>query len=443
MAEHDDAPLPSNESAAPRVFLVIVLELAILFGGTYGTWRWAGGQGKSIRPRQGDESEVSGYYYKQSEPAGMVDPEGPPMPRLLALTLPDHPGFGIDVHDSDYPRRPGEEKRLISDSKGVTNELRVRIDGEASHFATGVTTYTKTANNPPRLASSYFARVQIEQDLRVALNPETGRKDTVVVQHTVTNHDLEPHKVGLRFLLDTHVGSIDGVPFAVPGQPGLISEPWVSDEPRDVPDFIQAIEAQDLREPGTIAHLALRLPRFLPADEPEPEAVQRIVIADRDSIGADWEIKPVREAVLNKDRWNSCIVMYWPERVMKPHEKRIFVFTYGLGRIVHEYGAADPHLALTYGPRPVPGGEFTIMAWLKNANRRRNVELTLPEEFKLVEGARRQKGPIGGDALTQVSWRIRVDPGTLPDTYSVDATNGDESVRLVVQVRAPDHYFGD
>src|SRR5262249_44674590 len=153
----------------------------------------------------------------------------------------------------------------------------------------------------------------------------------------------------------------DGVPFAVPGQRGLVTDPWWrSENPTEVPDFIQALENQDLREPGTVAQLTLRLPRFLPVNEPEPEPVERVVITERGRLGGEWDIEPTGKKM--PANWNSCIVLYWPEREMKPGEDRTFVFAYGLGKLTHEYGSPDPHLALTYGPRPVPGGEFTIMA---------------------------------------------------------------------------------
>jgi hypothetical protein len=38
----------------------------------------------------------------------------------------------------------------------------------------------------------------------------------------IDNQSAAAHKVGLRLQLDTLIGGNDGVPFTVPGQPGLI-----------------------------------------------------------------------------------------------------------------------------------------------------------------------------------------------------------------------------
>jgi hypothetical protein len=50
---------------------------------------------------------------------------------------------------------------------------------------------------------------------------KTNVLDTCLVRYQLENRDSVPHKVGLRFMLDTYIGAEDGVPFAIPGKKGL------------------------------------------------------------------------------------------------------------------------------------------------------------------------------------------------------------------------------
>src|SRR5207253_362165 len=78
--------------------------------------------------------------------------------------------------------------------------------------------------------------------------------------------DSEAHRVGLRFLLDTYIGTNDGVPFLLPGAQSLCDTDHAFDSPAEVPDFIQALERPNLVKPGTIAHVQLRLGGLEPPD---------------------------------------------------------------------------------------------------------------------------------------------------------------------------------
>src|SRR5262249_8610896 len=102
--------------------------------------------------------------------------------------------------------------------------------------------------------------VEITPGEPVEVTPHVFKRllDTCVVRYKIENRDARPHKVGLRILIDTFIGENDGVPFVIPGSPGLVS---TSLEMRgnEVPDFIQAQENPSLTDPGTIAQMKLRL----------------------------------------------------------------------------------------------------------------------------------------------------------------------------------------
>src|SRR5262249_45312593 len=107
-------------------------------------------------------------------------------------------------------------------------------------------------------------KITIEQQVEVipnGLSPDGKSRllDTCLVTYVITNKDAQSHKVGLRFLLDTYIGANDGVPFTIPGEKDLCDTFKDFDGPDKVPDFISALEKQDVKDPGTVAHVSLKV----------------------------------------------------------------------------------------------------------------------------------------------------------------------------------------
>jgi hypothetical protein len=108
--------------------------------------------------------------------------------------------------------------------------------------------------NPP------ISIAQIVEIVPGGLDQATNKRllDTCLIRYDITNEDNSPHKVGLRFLLDTFIGSNDAVPFTIAGAKDLCNTMKSFDKPSEVPDFISALEKQDLNNPGTVAHISLK-----------------------------------------------------------------------------------------------------------------------------------------------------------------------------------------
>ena len=91
-----------------------------------------------------------------------------------------------------------------------------------------------------------------------------GEDGAVVMNRVLENKDKAQHTVGIRVMIDTLIGANDGVPFLVPGLSGLVKDKRDFATPREVPDFIQALEKpfdadQLIATVGTVArnHRAL------------------------------------------------------------------------------------------------------------------------------------------------------------------------------------------
>ena len=83
--------------------------------------------------------------------------------------------------------------------------------------------------------------------------------------------------------------------------------------------------------------------------------------------------------------------MYWPERALKPAQKREVGFSYGLGEVAS--GDGDGRLLLSVGGRFVRGGAFTLMLLVRNPRPGERLTLALPDGFALAEGEAEQPVP--------------------------------------------------
>jgi hypothetical protein len=246
-------------------------------------------------------------------------------------------------------------------------------------------------------------RVEIVQSVGLIPGEQSRQIDTCLVHYQIRNRDNQPHRIGLRFLLDTYIGTNDGVPFLIPGQDRLINQDFTFVRPETVPDFIQALERQDLANPGTIAQIGLRLQGMPPPDRVQLSAWpdNRLGGACKDN-GTLWTVPlhPIHQ--LN----DSAVVLYWEPRPLLPGQSREMAFTYGLGQVA---GKSD--LALTVGGSFVPGGEFTLTAYVRDPKRNENLSLELPPGFTLVQGrSQAPVPPLPADRSTRVSpvtWKIR------------------------------------
>jgi hypothetical protein len=256
------------------------------------------------------------------KPTGAV--EGQSRPAIWEPSM----RFGLEAHG------PDGRKRLTFETAGLTNNACVHLDGNEWLF--GERPFRLENGQPVgwwpgrwenrdeplgkgrdgrRSTWVYAAQnVAIVQTAEVILGPQGGRKDTCLVRYKLVNRGREPHIVGLRFLLDTFIGSNDGVPFLIPGERELCSTSRTFGRPDDIPDFIQACEFDDLRKPGTVAQLQLRIGGGL-------EAPSRVTLGAWPNL----ELNPIDKRCLQeKTLWDvpvlpihsirggdSAVTIYW------------------------------------------------------------------------------------------------------------------------------------
>jgi hypothetical protein len=333
-------------------------------------------------------------------------------------------------------------KKLTYSLTGDTNQTMVRIDGKHFEIGSGklIERDVKLAVDPARNTFGgsrtvwsggklFFTQILelVPNQQPVQVGGQMKRVlDTVQIRYILENKDNKPHSLGLRLQLDTLIGINDGVPFTVPGLPGLVTQ--FADFPKDgpVPDFIQALERPNLQNPGTIAHLSLKMGNGM-------EAPDRVSLTNWPGGGfPEWEVPLLPLA------GDSAVILYWKEQQLKPGEKREIGFAYGLGHVA----STEPggKLGLTLGGSFAPGQTFTATAYAQNPTKGQTLTLELPQGLARVEGEGDEKqtvpAPVPGSNNTSVvTWKVKVlQTGSFP--LKVVSSNGQSQARTISIARA-------
>ena len=329
--------------------------------------------------------------------------------------------FGLVLIKEKDPGKAGRHKRLTYDEHGRSNNTCMRLDGNERFFGQAPGRWRAMAG-PLRQEPGHERqglrsvwvwdreRVAVTQHVEIVRGDQTRLLDTCLVRYTIENEDARPHRVGLRFLLDTWIGANDGVPFTVPGVEGLC-ERALSLEGGEVPAFIQALEREQLQNPGTIAHLRLRLggtaeppSRVTLGAWPDPALEERAgeKRARAQLTGWDVPVLPIKTL----DTPDSAVAIYWDEQLLMPGRRREVGFTYGLVGIASSEGKGQ--LALTVGGSFAVGGEFLVTAYVSRPLPKQTVTLSLPEGLSIVAGAPTQQVPAArAGQNSAMSWKIR------------------------------------
>ncbi len=360
-----------------------------------------------------DQNVPVKYGLVEMKPQGGDDSDGAP-----AVWEPSM-RFGLTMTRAADPQGQGV-KKLTYDENGLTNNTCVQLDGEQLLFGETGTVVLATGQRVlgfrgkwkemetdlgndaqgvkrrgKRSVWTYDReKVDVTQTVEIVGGEQSNRYDTCLVTYHIENRDGRPHRVGLRFLLDTYIGANDGVPFLIPGQNHLCDtqEDLQGDS---VPQFIQAIETQDRQHPGTIARLQLKVGGVEPPNRvtlgayPAPKLAEKT--GDRRCRQQDtmWEV-PVYDMSIFHD---SAVTMYWDPKPLAAGKSRDVGFAYGLGDVAASEGGG---LRLTTGGDFSPGGEFTVAAEVGNPTAGQTVTLTLPTGFQVARRRPDAAGPGGG-----------------------------------------------
>ncbi len=388
------------------------------------------------------------------------------------LALGDRPmRFGvIQPHVKDpvaAPDNPTGKKRLTYFPKGTSNNTCLRLDGQEYLLGSGKhgrwseysITLGKTDDREREGKTSVYVypkeKIRVTQTVEVVPGDQPAKVDfrgknqwvrqldTVLVRYEIENTGDDDHQVGLRFLLDTFVGASDGVPFVIPGQGGLCSTMKHLKNSKEIPDYLVALEKPDLKDPGTIARLSLHQKGL--------ESPGRVTVGAwphyslKSETGGEmarghmtlWDVPLL--SMQAGGRKDSAVVMYWNERTLKPQEKRVVGFAYGLARLAQTGGK----LGVLAGGNFDKGQTFTVTALVKRPDKGDTAMLKLPDGLALAEGTATKTIPaLAGKSpsrsgksdtpFSPVAWKVKSTKEGLAQ-LTVELSSG-ESQDLTVSV---------
>ena len=353
--------------------------------------------------------------------------------------------FGLFAADKKDPKDASKNLRLTYDQEGDSNNTRIKIDGRDFLFAHAMKEVRVTEDKEDskrrvwRVSCDYLLageRIKVSQFVQIVPGSQSGNLDTCVIRYTVENKGKNSHKIGLRMMLDTFIGGEDGVPFVVPGTDGFVTK-FTEFTQKDMPDFIEAMQFQNLDAPGVIAHLGLKGFQ-LPDCEPEP--LYKLYLGENPgntefSFDADPSELAPKKGKDGSRFTDSVAFLYWNERDTNPGEVREFAFSYGLGEISKPDGSSGGKLSVTTGGNTNAGKTFTLTALVKDATKGQPVMITLPEGVNLASGETKEKAIVEVDRATQmsqVSWKVSASKAGV---YSLKVASGQFSSQTKVQVR--------
>ena len=388
-------------------------------------------------------------------PTGLKPAEGEvDMNRIPAVWEPSM-RFGVTMVGQPDPTGASPNKRLTYAPGGLTNNTCVRLDGNEWLFGDsplrledgrqqgtsagrwqemksdlGTDPATGLKIEGCKSVWIYDAqKIVITQTVAIVPGDQSRLLDTCLIRYQIDNQDKQPHRVGLRMLLDTFIGANDGVPFTLPGMTQLCDTEMEFNRAADIPDFIEALEHPDLRNPGTIAHLALkRTPPFDPPDRLTLGAWPNFRLHNQNPACLQektlWDVPVLPIKTLTPA--DSAVTIYWNERGLLPGKQREMAFTYGLGNV--SSGEAEGKLGVSVGGAFVEDGEFTVTAYVNHPAANERVTLDLPEGFQLLAGTAEQMVPLpppgAASANSPVTWKVRASSKAGQYALKIRASSG-------------------
>ena len=387
----------------------------------------------------GSDSNSSGQGNSGSDGFPPVDPDP-----IIGINYSEETHrFGIVMLKEKSEDPTHKYKRLTYDEQGGQNNTYVKYNGAAyllgkdnkqmkklKHTKGVFDTWTVEMVHPD-------PKVIITQ--KVMLVPgDTGVLDTCLVQYTIENKENINVSIGVRIMIDTFIGSNDGVPFSIPGRKPPMVDDLAILEKGDIPDYIQALEKPDLADPGTIAHIGLKGFHLPGVDRLEEPAKVVLCRWPKDEGGRDafwdWAWQPINFDPAKPD---SCLVIFWPYRETIPGEKREMAFTYGLSgisKLADQAGSGEKGRTQVgvFASRGVQvNEEFTVTGYVKNPKPGVPLKLIVPNGLEVVGNAEQMPTSEGEGKMTEVSWKVKA---TSTGDYDLEVAHGEQKVKRAIKV---------
>jgi hypothetical protein len=211
-----------------------------------------------------------------------------------------------------------------------------------------------------------------------------------------------------------------------------------------VPDFIYALESQDLKKPGTVVQVHFRMggSQLQAPDRVTLGAWPSALLRGRDQRCSDgmtlWDVPvlPIKEVttVQAGAPADSAVTMYWMPQDVPAGKSRLVGFGYGIGQVASGDDAKG-RLGLSVGGTLVVNYTFSVTALVVDAAEGETVTLQLPKGLRIASGDKTQTVPRPKSGNTSpVTWRVEAGPnaGTY-DIRVVSSTGLSQQLPVVIK----------
>jgi hypothetical protein len=346
-------------------------------------------------------------------------------PRIKMTFDPKTQRFGLATLSKDKENQLFEDKSLTFHESGLSNNTVLKFDDEEIFYGDGGglnNTGTSLGKwNMPGIMNKTkdgkksvweHKKVTVTQTVSIIPGEEdetTGKSslDTCLIVYEMTNHGEEPRTVGVRFMLDTLIGSNDGVPFLLPGQKQFENKHKDFSDPASIPAFISAYENEDFDKPGTIAQVGLKVGQGL-----EPPSRVLLCAWPNKNLGDPrakgentlWDVPifEMKAMAAKGGQPDSAVIIYWEPKELKKGQTRKVGFTYGLGSLT-----GTSRMRFQVGGSLTVGSVFTLTALVKEPEEGQKLTLNLPEGFELVDAETKTQAVNPNTTPSPVTWQIR------------------------------------
>ncbi|MCK4260487.1 MAG: cellulosome anchor protein [Halanaerobiales bacterium] len=354
--------------------------------------------------------------------------------------------FAVDITGGN-PIAPGDDNEplIYGRPKPWTSFSTIFLDGE--YYVFGGKTEQRAGRDgkygemtvPPMImkegdqngiiTTAAFGSLEVEQILTFSKSSTTGLYDTALIKYRFTNHDEVRHKMGLRVMLDTMLGTNDGAPFRV-GEKAITTDAFFIKG--SLPDFLQAFDS--ISSPKVTAQGTIKGPDVTTPD--------KVYFADWGSMADglwSFDFDPGEEFWrAGEFELDSAIALFWAPEYLEPGETKIYVTKYGLGGITVVPGLLS--LGVTSPAEVIFDTQtrsFPVVAYIENTSeivaKDVTAQIQLPSSFAVVGGTTKKVlGNMESGSTGQVAWEVMPVKGkTLPDRIvykvKVDASNTDDN----------------
>ena len=341
--------------------------------------------------------------------------------------------FAIETILGDPGKESDDNQPLIyGRPKPWTSYTTVQVDGtnyvfggptkkRAGKFVETGTVISQTKVEDSITTISQISDIEVTQELSIIRNPLSRVYDTAMIDYQVKNTGKEPHKVGLRIMMDTLLGSNDGAPLRL-GEGAYRTEKRFAGKERA--DYWQAFD--QLPHPSIVAQGVLSDPTR------GVKMPDKVLFANWGSLADEaWAVdyEEGRSFIRKgESETDSALALYWAPEKLAPGESRTYRTLYGVGGIT--VAAGDLSLGLAIPSYMVAGTvtPYTVVAYIFNSggydSKGTKFTLNLPEGIRLADDMSTtvEVGTIKAGESKQVALPLQISPEIETGGYEIHAS---------------------